>query len=338
MRYVSLRRLSRALGLVFFGLLVPVAAAQDAQQPQQRQGGAFTGSPLFWRSDWILEAYVGHVTRYYNLNKEQEEYTRKLMGQRVKRFLETHDREVRSLIAEYWDYQSNQELPDPQTARDFARRAAPLLKEIRKEVIEGNMRWREILNEQQRAKHDNDLQQMTTFFDNLEQGLDRWKEGNVRPMDVPGRIGNRPPRSERQEDAWDFWLRTFITNYKLDAGQQETAQSILRELKAEAIRYRQANQARFEEIRAASGRIAARTPKTQPAELEAYQREFRELNKQRQELEQPISSLFDQLRARVEAIPTADQRRARQAQRSAAYGTPTTSPATRPATVPSTQP
>ncbi|HON66050.1 MAG TPA: hypothetical protein PLS23_06090, partial [Phycisphaerae bacterium] len=274
----------------------------------------FSGSPLFWRTDWVLEAYIAQITRHYNLNKEQEEYTRKLLNQRVKSFLQQHERDVRALMAEYMDYQLSQELPEPNAAREFARKAAPLAKSIREEIFQGNMEWREILNDEQRAKHDQDLQQMTTFFDNLELGLERWKEGRVQPSDLPGRIGPRPTSLQNPEDAWEFWVKNFIRVYKLDEGQQQTAMSVLRELKDEAARYRQSNKDRFSELEAAQKTIRERAPKTDPEGLAKYQAETARITKQKAELERPITALFDQLRSRVEAIPTVDQRKARQAQ------------------------
>lgn len=312
------RRLVLSVALV--AILWPAYAHGQERKPDNannnaRQQSIFSGSPLFWRTDWVLEAYIGQITRYYNLNKEQEEYTRKLLNQKVKGFLNDHERDVRALMAEYMEYQLSQELPDPQAAQAFAKKAGPLARDIRKEIFEGNMRWREILNDQQRAKHDQDLKQMTTFFDGLEQGLERWKDGRVQPSDLPGRIGPRPASlGQKPEDAWDYWVKNFIQSYKLDEGQQQTATSILRELKDEAARYRDSNKERFGELDTAQKAIRDRAPKTDPEGLAKYQEETAKISKQKAELERPINALFDQLRSRVEAIPTVDQRKARQAQ------------------------
>lgn len=314
-------------------LAAPAAWAQQKKEEAHKNANPnpLAGSPLFWRTDWILEAYVKAITRHYNLNKDQEEYTRKLLSQRVKDFLNDHEREARALIAQYMEYQMSQELPDPETAKEFAKKAGPLVKQIRKEIFEGNMRWREILDDQQRAKHDQDLRQMTNFFDGMELGLERWKEGRVQPSDLPGRLGARPPRL-KIEDAWDYWVRTFIRSYKLDEGQQQTAQSVLRELKAEAARYRDANKDKFTEMEAASAKLSNRSPKTEPTDLAKYQEETRGLQKRKEELETPIRGLFDQLRTRVEAIPTTEQRRVRQQElerlRAQARQRPTTRPET----------
>lgn len=309
-----------------FVLLLIVASVSPAALGADERGSGsngrpkdtnsiFGGTPLFWRADWVMDFYASQITRYYNLNKEQEEYTRKLLSQRVKAFLQDHEREARSLLAEYMEYQISQELPDTKTAQDFARRAGPLAHAIRREIIEGNMKWREILDDQQKTKHDQDLKQMTTFFDGLELGLDRWKQGRVQPTDVPGRVGPRPTMlGSKIEDAWDFWVKRFIQQYKLDEGQQQTAFSVLRELKEEATRYRDANKEKFSELDTASKAITRRVPKTDPEELAKYQRETAKVSKQREELQVPLNALFGQLRSRIEAIPTVDQRKNRQAE------------------------
>lgn len=309
------RSLILALGLLAIACpVVTLGQARKSTSERPARQGIFSGSPLFWRTDWVLDAYVGQITRHYNLNPEQEEYTRKLLGQRVKAFLQDHEREVRALMAEFMEYQLSQELPDPRAAQEFARKAAPLARDIRREIFEGNMRWREILDDQQRAKHDQDLRQMTNFFDGLEQGLERWKEGKVQPTDIPGRVGRARSIGQKPEDAWDYWVRNYIQSYKLDKGQQQTALSILRELKEEAARYRESNKDRFTEVETATRAIRERHPKTDPDGLKKYQEETAKVARQKAELERPITALFDQLRSRVEAIPTIDQRRARQAE------------------------
>lgn len=311
MRFVRRLVLTTTLVAVFCPMLV-YAQSRNENRPRQ---GIFSGSPLFWRTDWVLEAYIKQITRHYNLNQEQEEYTRKLLNQKVKTFLQENERDVRALVAEYFEYQLSQELPDAQTAQEFARRASPLAQRIRREIFDGNMSWREILNDEQLAKHDQDLRQMTTFFDNLEMGLERWKEGRVQPSDLPGRVGPRPTTlGQKPEDAWEYWVRNYIRSYKLDEGQQQTARSILRELKDEAARYRESNKSRFVAVENAQKAIRERAPKTDPEGLAQYQRETAQITRQKAELERPITALFDQLRSRVEAIPTVDQRRARQAQ------------------------
>ena len=87
-----------ALAITLLAMLYPALANGQERNENRPRQGIFSGSPLFWRTDWVLEAYIGQITRYYNLNKEQEEYTRKLLNQKVKSFLQENERDVRGLV------------------------------------------------------------------------------------------------------------------------------------------------------------------------------------------------------------------------------------------------
>jgi len=308
------RRLTWVVVLVL-GLMAP--ATLLAQAPEKRGNAKpntspFASSPLFWSTDAVLNAYVDNITRHYNLNPQQEEYTRKLLGQKVKSFLETHERDVRGLMAEYMEYQLGQELPDPKVAQEFAKRASPLVQTIRREIFDGNMRWREILNDEQRTKHDIDLKQMTLAFDNIEQGLERWSQGRVQPTDFPSRVGPASA-SSKAEDHWDAWVKNTMNQYEFNEGQRQTALSVLRELKEEATRYRESNKDKFAELDKATQAIRERPLKTDPEGLAQYQKETAQFNKQRSELEAPFAAMFKQLRDRVESVATIEQKKAWQA-------------------------
>jgi hypothetical protein len=288
-------------------LLGPAALAQAQAQADQRQ--QVTNSPLFWRVDWITEQYIQHMTRHYNLTKPQEDYTRELMNKRVKQFLNDHERDVRSLVAELYDYYAKREMPSPEIARELGTRAKPLLAAAREEIFDGNREWRKILNEEQQAKHDRDLQQMTQTFDTFEERIDRWSKGEVSPADFGARVNERPMTIRRNEDAWEFFVRNYIQMYNFDEGQRQTAYSILRELREEAARYREAHKAEFARLDAEDRALAASSPKDDPEELKRATEQTRLRTERRMELDRPISvDMFNQLRARLEQIPTADQR------------------------------
>jgi len=289
--------------LVSFAWAKPVCAAE-----KENKRNVFAGSPLFWSVPKIMDVWVAALTRYYDLDEQQEEFTRALMNQRVKEFLIEHERDVRTLFSEYLGYRMSQEMPDQEVAMEFAGRAAPLMSAIRKEILDGNMDWREILNDEQKKKHDRDLQQMTRFFDQFDGTLERWSNGDVRPADF-GRISRSPRRIRKMEDGWDIYVKHFIRSYRLDEGQQQTAYSILRELKQAAARYRDSHKEEFAELDTRLQSLSGRTPKTNPADLEQYKKQYSSIRDHRQRLERPISSLYEQLRSRLDGIPTSDQRR-----------------------------
>ncbi len=274
----------------------------------------YSGSPLTWSVEPIIENYVSQMSRYYNLTADQETYTRQLLTQRVKLFLNDYEKDVRSLLEEYMYLQLKGETPSAEQAKDLARRGGPLVAAIKKEILDGNAKWREILDENQRKIHDRDIEQMNRTFDTLEQTMDRWSKGDVRPGDVYG--GNRKvgpkPNPALPEDYWDARVRSFIVDYNLDAGQQATARSILRELREEAGRYRQRNEEKFKALKEKLKEIYASDAMTDPAERNKAMEKAKRVNEEINELEQPIrEDLFKQLLTRLERIPTEDQRRMR---------------------------
>jgi len=309
----------------------------------QKLRDAARKSPLIWDVQTFLDGYIAHMARYYDLNEKQEQYTRELLTQRVKQFLKEYEKDARLLFAEYYDYQVRGEMPTPEAAREFARRAIPLADAIRREIMEGNMQWRKILNEEQLKKHDTDLELMNRQFEAYNVMMQRWADGRVQPSDV-GIRETVVPRSINLEDAMTYYVRNFISRFDLDKGQQETAQSVLREAKEEARRYREAHKDEFEEIDRQLKVLTASEPKNDLEELKRVQAEGRKLTARKAELERPLSTdVFNRLKARLDDIPTADQRARHNARQEALLarlrGQGSTRPAgaTRPA-VPATHP
>ena len=173
----------------------------------------------------VIDQYVKAMAQNYKLTDKQEEYTRELLNQRVKQFLKDYEKDVRTLLGEYIDYRARGEVPSPEEAKDFARRAQPLIAVIRQEVLDGNMQWRHILNEDQLKMHDRDLELLHQQLDFYEQSMDRWAEGRVGPRDLGLPDRNRPMNVTRIEDTLGIYLKNFIARYNLDEGQQQTAKS-----------------------------------------------------------------------------------------------------------------
>lgn len=278
---------------------------------QNRPGNVFSGSPLGWDIDPIMELYVSSISRHYNLDESQRRYTQALLTRRVKGFLQDYEKDVRDVMAEFMNYQIGQRIPPPEVAKEFAQRAEPLIEAMKHEIYEGNRIWRQVLNEQQKQIHDRDLKQMDQFFENINKQLDNWSQGKVEPLNQTGRPTVSRPQMLNPEDAWDYYVNSFVYRYGLDQGQRETAFSILRELKDEARRLRETRAPDFERIENQRKELNEQLTKQDSANLvEQYQKKMLELNADKQKLEVPIRGLFDKLKARLETIPNADQRRA----------------------------
>lgn len=308
---------SRCLGNAFFmfalgvSCVVMMAGRASAQQDPSGNTQGADNNPMGWQVDSLMKHAVNQIARQYNLDEKQQEYTQKLMTQRVKAFLQNNERDLRILFSEWWDYQLGGQTPPPEAAKDFARRAAPLFAAMHAEIVDGNLKWREILNDDQRKLHDRDLEGIDKAFEQYDKQFQRWGRGEFQPGDFGSRVSSQPRPIMKSEDAWQYYVRHFIQDYRLDEGQQQSAYSALRRMREEAAAYRDAHKQEFAELEAKYSKLAEAAPKTDPEELEKAKRARKELDGRRERLEREISTnMFERLKKELDGIPRADQRKA----------------------------
>ncbi|MBN2562416.1 MAG: hypothetical protein JXQ75_15940 [Phycisphaerae bacterium] len=295
----------------------PAAFGQAAEQPSDPPPTAKThpNNPMVWNVDAMMEEAVLQISRRYNLNKAQEEYTRLLLVSRVRAFLDIYEDDVRQLLKESFDFRLGLKPATPEALMDWAQRAEPVYAAARDAILDGNEEWREILTEDQRKLHDDDLAMMTTNFGNVERVLEGWKDGRG-PLIGPGqsRQAGQKPRTGGQvgpnpkegvelrdvEDNWLAYVETFIQTYKLDEKQQNAAKAgIHAEMLANARNHRDKHKTEFSKIDAEIKSIAS-----DPKKAEERQR----LHRRRAELEKPIRDMFVIMDRRLSALPRAEQR------------------------------
>ena len=305
----------RHYGKVAICVLLTVACWVSPAWGQQNRGNPLMGSPLFWKTEDIIEVYVRAISRYYNLTDKQSEYTRKFMTQRMKRFMDQYERDVRGLMHDMSEYRLNRQLPSPEMAKVLSERAKPLVSAIREEIMSGTMTWRDILTDEQKKIHDRDLKILEREFKQYNDTLDRWSRGEVSENDVPGsRVSKHPVQLQKAEDAWRSYVRAFKRNYQLDRSQQEVADSILRELLEEAQKYRDANKDVFAQLNAALDALSSAPRTDDKEERKQRQEEYRKLRRRQLELEHKLNNdMFNRLKTQLEKIPTIDQRKQREA-------------------------
>ncbi len=294
-------------------LIGAVACLMAAPVSAQRSRRESQNNALSWSVPNMMDRHVRLMTRHYNLSEMQQEFTSDFLKLRVKRFLTDYENDVRWMFYEYNDYSLKGEVPPIEIIQEWGRRGQPLLSAIRKEIIEGNMEWRQILGQDQLKKHDRDMQIMTEQFDEWDEKLQRWSKGNVRDGDFPGMVSHGAGRARVRdsEDAWDFFVRKFIQDYKLDDEQRKTAYTLLNNLKREARAYRRNKEHEFEQIKQKEEALSKAKPSSDPKELKEKREKFKEIRKERLRLEEPISKgMFTKLKEGLMTIPRSDQKRA----------------------------
>jgi hypothetical protein len=294
-------------------LTVGAAQAQNTQQPTPANVNQSLGSMGLWDADIMMEQATINISRRYNLNPEQEEYTRQLLRKRTKEFLAVYEDDLRQILKELFMQQLSGKQPSPEQVRSWGERARSLLEASKKAILDGNMEWRDILNDQQKKVHDIDLNLMDRNFGLLESRFERWQQGEFRPDDWmanpqagaarPQPTVTNPPQpveSRNPDDYWAIYVKKFIKDYQLDEAQRNSALAVLKDVREKATRFREKTQA---------DRDAARTELQRLIREKAPPSEIREWSRKRRELDKPISELFEELKSRLAMIPTEAQKK-----------------------------
>jgi hypothetical protein len=287
------------------------ASGQQPAEPNKAEGQPPTAqthpnNPELWNTEQMMSDAVLQISRRYNLNKQQEDFTRLLLVKRVTDFLQKYEPEVRELLKESIDLRLGKKAGTPEAYAKWAIRAAPIYAEAQDAILKGNEEWRVILTDEQKKIHDSDLSQMRANFQNVDRMLEGWKNGkgpNLPAMAgaqgggvVGGPGGVSPPLAiaQRQvEDNWLAYVNRFIKTYKLDDKQTISARDkIYKDIRDEVTKYREKRKAEFAKLDS-----EAASPKNKPADFE----------RRRIELEKPIQERFVLLDSRLRQLVDSKQ-------------------------------
>lgn len=294
---------------VSLGLVGITAYGQQAtepskkEEPQKATAQTHPNNPELWNTEQMMEEAVLQISRRYNLNKAQEEYTRLLLVKRVRAFLDKYEPDVRELLKESIDLRLGKMAGTPEAYAKWAIRAAPIYAEAQKAILEGNEEWRAVLNDDQKKIHDNDLAQMRSNFQNVDRLLEGWKSGKGPVIaqggqtiqsgagaTVQGRVSDPqvPITRQQAEDNWLAYVNKFISTYKLDEKQKIAARDkIYKDIREEVNKYREKMKSEFKKLDA-----EALSPKSKPQDVQ----------RRRIELEKPIRERFVLLDSRLRQL------------------------------------
>ncbi len=283
-------------GLVLSGTLALPAAGQDSRERSFRGRGGPWGerSPEDRRRmyDFVAEHQLRHLTSDYELTTEQQDVVRARLDQlkvEQSQYMEPLRHEFEALEQKMHDsFSRGAEGQDADTeeltaARERLREiwsGSPLMNPERAtEAIEEILPDRQVEKGRlRRAERSVERQQRFEAW-RLSQG-DRGQRGPERGG------GERGPFAGG--DSWDRYVESFSRLYRLDPAQQASAQSILREMKAQRDTYRQSRRTDFEAL----SRIEDRDARREASD----------------KLTQPVDRLFERLKERLTRIPTNAQR------------------------------
>lgn len=325
---------SAALALLAWGLgsraLAQVAgpAAKATSRPADEAPAtpkSHPHSPSIWNVDQMMQDAVGQIARRYNLNKQQEEYTRLVLVKRVRDFLRVYEADIRELLQESINMRVGLKKTTDESLQKWADRALPIYSAAMTAIREGNEEWREILTDEQKKIHDDDLATMDTSFKTVTAMLDRWKKGEIHDYErvaqgaqqrqdsrlvggqqasTASRISRNPPLFDgvRPEDQWIRYLELFRRTYKLTDKQSTSGTAIHRDSLAQAVSYRVSRKQDFDDVEAKllAGGFGDKSGPQRQAEI----------IERRTRLEDPIHTLFVVMVYRLNALLTEDQKAA----------------------------
>jgi len=316
-------RLLLAAGIALLATVPSYAQNKDGKQnadgtPATAQ--SHPESPMLWDTEAMMNQAVDQISRRYNLNDQQKEYTRLLLVSRVRDFLDNHEMEVRQLLQESIEMRTGQRPADAVALQVWANRALPLYQEASKAILEGNEEWAVILDEEQKKIHDRDMALMRRSFTNATETMNTWQEGKGKLPTVAG--GKKPEQNARTvnanskeqtmgavstdpqptrviklEDNWLAYVNAFINTYSLEGKDEVSARDkVLKDMYAQARKYRELNKRQFDKLN--TRQKSAAKDKTI---------RIHDVLKQKKQLELPIREMFVKLDKRLRRLPTAEQ-------------------------------
>jgi|CXWL01.1.fsa_nt_gi hypothetical protein len=333
------RQLRRVAILALFGAFFaspPAFAQQPEENPPSHETTANAPADIeqgLWPSPNLLRLML---TRWaeeagyeYDLDDQQREKTRKVVVQRWTKFLDDNREDIQPLTNEFLEMRMEITPPTKTHVQEWARRARPFFDKATKQIEEGTSEYREILRPNQRIKFEIDAIQMKVGLGFAQQKFTQWEKGEFEPDDFwepigPDREARRDERRRRRKereakdteqeekrhaidrqpadpidlelDSWQRYAADFISMYGLDPGQRTTVLSCLTELRDRATAHRDRYR---DEINRLEGKIASNR---------GADDELAEIKDQLNRLYGPIDEMFKELQARIEQVPTGDQR------------------------------
>ena len=190
--YAPFFRRTLILGCLSLAVAVPLLAEDEGQPPRPRYHELIN-------IDALIDNHVRLLARRYDLSDEQFAFTEEFLRQSADLFLERNQDVMNGLIDELFDVRAGGDV-SPEELMAWGKRALPLYQEAKLMIIEGNSEWREILTDEQKTIHDEDLELMYRNIATTEEQLGRIVTGQMAVEELRGLVpSGRPPRPDPRD-------------------------------------------------------------------------------------------------------------------------------------------
>ena len=300
--------------LLTISLLLTLSLAGQAwAQDSKKNPNEIERTQGLWDPQAMMKQASEGIARHYRLNEEQKAFTSKLLAERVTKFLSKHNKNLWPLLMELTQQQMSGKEPSKETAKRIAEMGSPIFADARAEIMSGQDEFRKILTDQQKKIHDRDLKGLNAQFKQIDRRFQNWKSGNVSGRHPLGGIGLGPGRGQQivpgpsrrantPEAKWERYVRRFNADYRLDDTQQRSTGAILQDLKDHASQYHKTHRKEL----AQADEMVREAQMAKPFDkknLDTAKRIRYLRNK-------PFDDWFEELKSRLEQVPTEKQRAA----------------------------
>jgi len=227
----------------------------------------------------VVDRYTRNLTEAYTLNPQQREQVR----QKLEQLRAEHE----TYAAPFREEMRRQRESDPN--------ANPWRSEGSRDQMRKMMEGSPLMNSENVVKQIEPMlpaEQVQTGHTKWQEMQQNWRDdrgGNWRDRGRDSwRDGRGSGGDSSRSDRWQRYVEFFNRRYQLDAAQKASADSVLRELTQRRDTYRKAHQADFTAAQAIENRDARRLKYDQ--------------------LNEPIDKMYDELRSKLDQIPTTAQR------------------------------
>jgi hypothetical protein len=203
--------------------------------------------------------------------------------------------------------------PTPAQVQKMAEFIAPIYREAADLVIADCEKKLETADDQARSKLETNLEKLKHDSTETAKYLTRWEKGGFKPGEfssIPVPFFAKPMGGKFSQSSMSFWdqyVKMFIEAFQLDAGQCTMANSIVNDAKTKAKAYREDHKTEFAEIDKATKELR-KSKASEKEKTKAYE----ELKKKYAKLEKPLNDMFDDLKVRLMAVTTEEQRKSAQ--------------------------
>jgi len=288
-----------------------------------------------WDATGRFNKLVELMARRYQMDESQKQQLRAMLAWESFNFFMKHSPDLLEQSREMVSTRSRGKAFTPEQVAKWSKVGKPLMREWQERLSNISERMQTRLRPNQLAAINRDLRSWDRRTHEIAQMMDRWERGEWDPADwgldtdpmhkqpqlTAGDRRERPAPEPAQDpgppeegqgrpaprdplfevagnlDEWERYVRQFITRYKLDTTQETSALSILDQLYDRALQMRET---RADQLAQIDRRIrSADDPETK-----------KRYTKEKEDVLAPIRSLFDDLKRRLDGLPTEAQRQA----------------------------